>query len=708
MSFLSPWFLLGALTIAGPILFHLIRRVARERVRFSSILFLRPTPPRATRRRRLEDLWLLLLRCLCLLLLTTAFARPFFLNHAALPLAKEDGRQLLILVDTSASMRREGVWEKARAAVERLLNEASPADQLAVLTFDRQTHALISFGDWNSWPLDQRAGMARQRLAAVAPSWMGTQLGLALTTAAEQFQNDSLKDTVPARRELALITDLQDGAKLDGLQGYEWPMGVKVRVEPVSAKRRNNAGIGLANDVRKNAEDSGIAVRLLNTRESEREKFQVRWKTDAGFAGGPIDAYVSGGQARTLTIPGLPVGTKTVQFQLSGDDEAFDNSASFVVPQTEQLKICWLGDDASNDPARLRFYLERVFSDTPRRKVAVVSSGLGNAGLAELLKSSALAVVAKTLDASESQTLREWLGAGKTALLVLTNARMAPTLAALAGLPEARLTEAAGNYALLAQIDFTHPIFAPFADPRFSDFAGIHFWKHRRWEIPGAAPAHVLASFDDGSPALAQLSVGKGNLLILAAGWNPADSQFAVSSKFPPLVQTILDWARAEMPTRFQFQTGDSIPAPAASGTAIQWRKPDGSRQSLPAGTAFDGTEAPGIYTATFDGQERKFAVNLPLEESRTTPMSIDELSRLGVPLQTGAEPSVARVRESARHLQRAELEHQQKLWRWLIVAALVVTFGEILLSGWLARRATKMESGKTNSGKPVLQEDVA
>jgi hypothetical protein len=37
--------------------------------------------------------------------------------------------------------------------------------------------------------------------------------------------------------------------------------------------------------------------------------------------------------------------------------------------------------------------------------------------------------------------------------------------------------------------------------------------------------------------------------------------------------------------------------------------------------------------------------------------------------------------------LQDAELENRQKLWRWLIVAALAVTFGEIVLSGWLSRR---------------------
>ena len=58
------------------------------------------------------------------------------------------------------------------------------------------------------------------------------------------------------------------------------------------------------------------------------------------------------------------------------------------------------------------------------------------------------------------------------------------TLAALTGLPELQITEAGGDYALLGEIDFTHPLFAPFDDPRFSDFSHIHFWKHRRMEFP--------------------------------------------------------------------------------------------------------------------------------------------------------------------------------------------------------------------------------
>jgi anti-sigma-K factor RskA len=59
--------------------------------------------------------------------------------------------------------------------------------------------------------------------------------------------------------------------------------------------------------------------------------------------------------------------------------------------------------------------------------------------------------------------------------------------------------------------------------------------------------------------------------------------------------------------------------------------------------------------------------------------------------LENEQAAAIARVHQ--QHLQDAELENRQKLWRWLIVAALAVTFAEIVLSGWLARRVTTTEA---------------
>src|SRR5688572_19101280 len=115
MNLLAPLFLLGALAVVGPIIFHLIRRTTREKTPFSTLMFLRPTPPRVTRRSRLEDLWLLLLRCRVIGLLAFAFARPFVREKLALPGSDSTLRRTVLLLDTSASMRTPGLWKAAVA-----------------------------------------------------------------------------------------------------------------------------------------------------------------------------------------------------------------------------------------------------------------------------------------------------------------------------------------------------------------------------------------------------------------------------------------------------------------------------------------------------------------------------------------------------------------------------------------------------------------
>lgn len=155
------------------------------------------------------------------------------------------------------------------------------------------------------------------------------------------------------------------------------------------------------------------------------------------------------------------------------------------------------------------------------------------------------------------------------------------------------------------------------------------------------------------------------------------------------------------MPVRFQFVTGDEIPSPGSleadsppgqRRSQVEWQKPDGKKISLAANAPFTETDMPGIYSATFDGKERRFAVNVPLDESRTAPIAPDELARLGVPLQITSDVSVAEKRRVQRHLAQAELENRQKLWRWLIAGVLAVTLGEIALGGWLARRVRTAE----------------
>src|SRR6187549_3818967 len=113
MGILAPLFLGSLAALSLPLIFHLVRRTPKGKQQFSSLMFLSPTPPRLTRRSRLDQVLLLLLRLAALALLAFAFARPFFRENSILAITDLQQRRVAILLDTSASMRRGDLWKQA-------------------------------------------------------------------------------------------------------------------------------------------------------------------------------------------------------------------------------------------------------------------------------------------------------------------------------------------------------------------------------------------------------------------------------------------------------------------------------------------------------------------------------------------------------------------------------------------------------------------
>ena len=239
---------------------------------------------------------------------------------------------------------------------------------------------------------------------------------------------------------------------------------------------------------------------------------------------------------------------------------------------------------------------------------------------------------------------------------------------------------------MLTEIDFKHPLFAAFADPRFSDFTKIHFWKYRRLDFSARTDARLLAKFDNGDPAIVEVPVGKGRVVVLAAGWNTEDSQLAVSSKFVPLLYGLLEWSGALAIPGGPQAVDEPIAVVGTEGERAVVTGPVGPAVTLAAEVkAFTPTQ-PGIYLFAAGGRTETRAVNLDPVEARTVPMPADELERLGAPVARMKAPvAVAPGQEMA--LQGAEAEGRQKLWRWFVVATLLFLLGESLLAGRTARR---------------------
>src|SRR5258706_8774259 len=116
MSFLTPFFLAGLGAIAIPVLIHLIQREKKRVIEFPSLMFIRRIPYQSVRRRRIRHWLLLAMRAAALALIVLAFARPFFRQSAIAAAAAGGARDVVILLDQSASMGYADHWQKAQEA----------------------------------------------------------------------------------------------------------------------------------------------------------------------------------------------------------------------------------------------------------------------------------------------------------------------------------------------------------------------------------------------------------------------------------------------------------------------------------------------------------------------------------------------------------------------------------------------------------------
>ena len=690
MSFLAPLYLLGALAVIGPIVFHLIRQTPKGEVPFSSLMFLAPTPPKLTRRSRLDDWPLLLLRLLALVLLVLGFGRPFLRQAASLAFGEDERRRVAILVDTSASMRRGDLWPKAVARAKQAIAESRPGDQLALIGFDATTRTLLGFDESARLDPARRQAVALSRLATLAPTWASTDLGRALVDAVAAVEDvgDASEKAGRMPRRVVLVSDLQGSSRLDTLGDFEWPTDVVLSLMAVAEGGSNATLERLAdsNDspgssTPSEADADSVRVRVANDPGSKRESFRLAWVGPRGEAiGPPVAAYVPPGESRVVRVP-RPARPSTA-LRLAGDDHPFDDTIHFAAEaKREEATVLFVGPDKPDDPSGLLYYLLRVFDDDPRRPVRVVARKPDEPPVANEGK-AALAVVAPTgpVPGSTLAALEEMIRGGGTVLYLAGPAESAAGLASLAGSGPLTLADSpAGRDALLGEVAFDHPLFASLAGPQFNDFTKIHFWKHRRLDPKALGDARVLARFDDGDPAVLEKPIGQGRLVALTSGWAPADSQLARSSKFVPLMAALLDGRRPRPLGAGAYIVGDRVAMPPASeGRPTRMiRKPDGTTATVAAGeTYFASTDEPGVYSVEGAGS---FAVNLDPAEGRVAPLAVERLEQLGVRMAT-AGPGPA-DRERIRQMQNAELEGRQKLWRWPILAAIVT----LIVETWLA-----------------------
>lgn len=704
LAFLVPLFLVGIAGIVVPIVVHLTRRQRRNVVHFPSLMFLQKIPYQEQRRRRIQHWFLLSLRALALILIAAAFARPFVDRSSIGALGSGGPREVVVLVDRSYSMEIGDKMERARAEAERIFRGLGPLDRASLVTFSQGADvAARSTSD-----LSRLQGAVDTLQVSSAATRFGPALKVAQTILEES--------TLPSG-EVYLLTDFQRNG-WTGDEGVRLPQGSRVIPVPLGAEEPIDnvmvTDVSLPRQIVSGRERVSPTARIVRRGGDEPREVTVTLELD----GQEI-------QSRSETL--APNSATAVTFQpftlsrshtrgtvrLPDDDLTTDNTHHFVLSPGNALPVLIV--EAARAPSDVSLYLRGALSISDDGRFEVRTRRSSTIRPVDLEGVGAVFLNNVLVDGGSAERLRTFVEDGGGVFVALGQgagwpASAADLLPGTIGQMEDRLQGRGGR---LGFLDYEHPVFEVFAGPRSGDFTGARFY--RAWRLQPADSAGILARYDDGSVALAELRYGRGRVLVWTSSLDAFWNDLALQPVFLPYVHRLAEYlgGRAEaVPWFITGQVVDLADPDALETAGLVFSEaaglaegldqvavlPSGGTVSMPAGQGprYLPLDEHGFYTVRRPGTDpdRPFvmAVNADLEESDLGAIDAEELV-LQIEASAATNDGTPALGDAVE-LRREDQERRQSFWRWLLIAALGLLVAETAISNWLSRKRAGAAGG--------------
>src|SRR6266581_5514406 len=230
MSFLNPFFFIGSLALAIPVLIHLVRREKSEIIPFSSLMFLLKVPKRSIRQQKIKNLLLMALRLLILVLLVGAFARPYLTQPAKPAPNAATNRGVVLMLDNSYSMRYGNNFDRLKTEAQKRVDSLRASDRMAIIAFNENATLLAR-------PTSDKNAL-KAVVDTLEPSFSATRYKEAFTLA-----DRALSEFAGDQRQLVVISDFQRNGW--NRSSRESIIGTDVKTETVNLAVQdwNNLGI---------------------------------------------------------------------------------------------------------------------------------------------------------------------------------------------------------------------------------------------------------------------------------------------------------------------------------------------------------------------------------------------------------------------------------------------------------------------------------
>ncbi len=698
MSFLAPLFLIGFAAVAVPILVHLIERERKDIIEFPSLMFLERVPYQSVERRRIHNWWLLLMRAGAMILVAIAFARPLFDADAVSAAGVSSGaREVVILLDRSASMGYADHFQRAKDEALAIVGGLGSGDQATLVLFGTGAEETVrATGD---------RSQLEAAIGAAEVSAHGTRLAPALRLA----QSLLLRSTLP-RREVVLISDFQKSG-WERREEVSLPEGATLT--PISVATPGTADLSVTSVAFQRGTFSGeervsVVAGLTNRSLTPVSDVTVTLEID----GRAIDARrvsIEPDASASVTFPPVTVAQANMQGTVSAgtDDLPANNSFHFVLSPSRPVSVLVIQSEGTSmtGPSSPSLFLATALetSQAPRFSVEILTSARVTA---EALSGRSVVVLndSTPLSTDIDQVLGRFVNQGG-GLFVALGARSpwsGPDAPLLPGALSGTTDRPAVGGGTLGYLDYSHPVFDEFKDPRNGTFANTRIYRYRR--LTPAPTDHVVARFDDGAAALVERGVGAGHVLAWTSTLDRSWNNFPNQHLFVPVMHEAMRYlARYEEPVAWQtvgamLDLSQPVAAAvrdgsvtAAAGEAAGVVMAPSGDQVVVGGSGAAAVELAeqGFYSVRLQGSAdrgRPFAVavNLDPAESDLSAMAPQEFAATA----TGRAAAVAGPGQSLEQpeLTPAQFERRQSSWWFLLVAAAALLLGEAVLSNRLSK----------------------
>ena len=198
LNSLPLWGTLAALGISIPIVLHILNKARPKKVNWAAMELLQKTTQQQSKKIKLEDWLLMVLRCLTFLLVALAMMRLVFVNSS--DLFSGASRELILVIDSSYSMNHgqyESRFDLAKKKAMKIVNSLPSGSKISLVTIGDEPEVLIRHRDPSEISLERYFAALEAK-----PEGFGLEVSLSVL-------DELLNESDSANREVIFLTDAQ-------------------------------------------------------------------------------------------------------------------------------------------------------------------------------------------------------------------------------------------------------------------------------------------------------------------------------------------------------------------------------------------------------------------------------------------------------------------------------------------------------------------